>query len=155
MAVKPRIKIFITGKPSHQFSRAAIEEFTDKLKNFAEIEFVILKEKSNLDEKTRLKKEAEEVYSRLPENSFIAVLDERGNNLNSLQFSQLIKLKSEENKVICFVIGSDVGFLADAECDIKISLSSLVLSHEVALTVLLEQIYRSIMIIRGHPYHRA
>jgi len=35
------------------------------------------------------------------------------------------------------------------------SLSPLTLSHEVALVVLLEQLYRLTSLMRGHPYHRA
>jgi len=41
-----------------------------------------------------------------------------------------------------------------AAADEQISLSALTLSHELALLVLVEQLYRAETLATGHPYHR-
>ena len=54
-----------------------------------------------------------------------------------------------------FVVGGPFGH-GDAvikRADRKIKLSSMVMNHQVARLVLLEQIYRAWTILRGEPYH--
>mgnify|MGYP003382688457 CR=1 FL=1 len=43
---------------------------------------------------------------------------------------------------------------ARARADRVLSLSPLTFTHETARFLLLEQIYRGLAILRGHPYHR-
>ena len=40
------------------------------------------------------------------------------------------------------------------EADLLLSLSPLTLQHELALLVLMEQLYRVLTLRAGHPYHR-
>ena len=55
-----------------------------------------------------------------------------------------------------FLVGGSDGHSDEvrAKADRVLSLSSLTLQHELALVVLLEQLYRGYAILRGLPYHR-
>jgi 23S rRNA (pseudouridine1915-N3)-methyltransferase len=54
-----------------------------------------------------------------------------------------------------FVIGGAYGFSIDAYRQAKsfLSISKMTFSHQMIRTMLVEQIYRAITILRGEPYH--
>ncbi len=56
---------------------------------------------------------------------------------------------------ISLCIGSSLGFSTQvrAQSQGRFSLGPQTLSHELARVVLLEQVYRSFSILKGHPYH--
>lgn len=88
---------------------------------------------------------------------FRIVLDERGKSFSSPAFARWLeekKLRSVKNLV--FFVGPAEGF-AEAvrnKADFVLSLSPFTLQHELALVVLLEQIYRACTILKGEPYHK-
>jgi 23S rRNA (pseudouridine1915-N3)-methyltransferase len=88
---------------------------------------------------------------RIPKKIRIVALDEKGRDLNTVQFAEL--LKSETAFVIGGADGLDAGTKASAAMLLR--LSSLTLPHALAQVVLLEQIYRAATLLTGHPYHRA
>lgn len=81
----------------------------------------------------------------------IIALDERGKDLTTVQFADLLKKES------AFVIGGADGLAEDIkrEAALQVRLSSLTLPHALAQVVLLEQLYRAATLLTGHPYHRA
>jgi 23S rRNA (pseudouridine1915-N3)-methyltransferase len=98
-----------------------------------------------------LVRQPQRVRAALPKGSRVVALDERGENLTTRQFMQLL---SEQT---VFVIGGPDGLDASVKKDaaLLLRLSSLTLPHALAQVVLLEQIYRAATVLTGHPYHRA
>ncbi|QFR49363.1 23S rRNA (pseudouridine(1915)-N(3))-methyltransferase RlmH [Sulfurimonas lithotrophica] len=75
-----------------------------------------------------------------------------GKIIDSYEFSKLLDGKI----TIKFFIGGAYGF-EDAflnKADKVISLGKITMSHKIAKTVLLEQIYRGFSILSNHPYHK-
>jgi 23S rRNA (pseudouridine1915-N3)-methyltransferase len=87
----------------------------------------------------------------LPKKIRTVALDERGKDLTTVQFAEL--LKAETAFVIGGADGLDPGIKKDAF--LLLRLSSLTLPHALAQVVLLEQIYRAASLLTGHPYHRS
>ena len=87
----------------------------------------------------------------IPKKIRVIALDERGQDLTTVQFAQLLKAQA------AFVIGGADGLDAQtkAGASMLLRLSSLTLPHALAQVVLLEQIYRAATLLTGHPYHRA
>jgi 23S rRNA (pseudouridine1915-N3)-methyltransferase len=87
----------------------------------------------------------------VPKRTRIIALDERGKDLTTVQFAELLK------KETAFVIGGADGLEPELKAGafMLLRLSSLTLPHALAQVVLLEQIYRAATLLTGHPYHRA
>lgn len=87
---------------------------------------------------------------------WVVVCDERGRLLNSHEWSKEMGrwLESGKRKLYVF-IGGPFGLPPEVRerADISLGLSSLVMNQEVALVVLLEQLFRGFTLLKGHPYH--
>lgn len=97
------------------------------------------------------KKSYEESF--LPyKKGFCIALDERGKELTSFEFAELLKDKNE----LSFFIGGAYGLREEftQSLNFSLSLSRLTLAHQFAKILLLEQIYRAFCIRNNHPYHK-
>jgi len=86
----------------------------------------------------------------------VVVLDERGDALTTARFAERLRRWREDGRDIAFVIGSADG-IAEAvlrDADVTMALSALTLPHGLARILLVEQIYRAVSLLQGHPYHR-
>ena len=114
---------------------------------------LVFKEKDNDIQE----KEAEFLLKNIPNNAKVVVLDERGENMKSLDFAKRIgdwQLSGVSD--ICFLIGGADGH-TDAvrqRADLLLSFGKLTMPHMLIRVVLTEQIYRAQTILTGHPYHR-
>ncbi|MBP5615897.1 MAG: 23S rRNA (pseudouridine(1915)-N(3))-methyltransferase RlmH [Alphaproteobacteria bacterium] len=103
-------------------------------------------------------KEAAFLLSHIPNNAKVIVLDERGENLTSLELAHKIN-DWQLNGVsdICFLIGGADGHTDEVRrrADLILSFGKLTMPHMLIRAVLAEQIYRLETILKGHPYHRA
>lgn len=93
----------------------------------------------------------------ISKENYNIILDEKGNELTSVELSQFIqKLLSSQSKDIAFFIGGAEGFSSEVKGkgDYTLSLSKLTLPHELARVILLEQIYRAFTIINNEKYHK-
>jgi 23S rRNA (pseudouridine1915-N3)-methyltransferase len=81
------------------------------------------------------------------------VLSEEGKLLSTKQLTEWLNAKLSKNMV--FLVGTAYGIEPQIKqsADLLLSLSLLTFSHEHAFLLLTEQIYRCLMIIKGHPYH--
>ena len=93
----------------------------------------------------------------IPDRGTVAVLDERGQTLDSLKFARwLERLTIDSPHGIHFVVGGDVGLDESVKrrADMLLSLSAMTLPHQIARVVLLEQIYRACTLMRNIRYHK-
>jgi 23S rRNA (pseudouridine1915-N3)-methyltransferase len=86
------------------------------------------------------------------------LLDQRGTLYTTAGLARHVaQLERRGKRSLTLLLGAadGVGGAARRQVDETWSLSPLTLTHELALVVLLEQLYRLASIARGHPYHRA
>ncbi len=105
----------------------------------------------------RKKQEGDLLMEKIGKDYSIVLLDEKGKNLTSRQFSRKLEtIRDDGVSGICFVIGGPDGLSQNIrqKAFMSLSLGLMTLPHGIARIVLAEQIYRSIAIISGHPYHR-
>jgi 23S rRNA (pseudouridine1915-N3)-methyltransferase len=87
----------------------------------------------------------------------VVALDERGSAMTSLAFARYIaKTRDTGAKSMGFLLGGPDGHgeAALQAATLKLSLGPMTLPHGLARIVLAEQLYRTAMILSGHPYHR-
>lgn len=145
-----RWQILVAGKPALAYAKSGVDEYLLRLKRYLDCDLVILKAGGS-----------EEVSARLLEKSsgsYRIALDERGIRPTTRQLSETIDVLEMRGEIKCvsFLIGASDGHTAQLreQSDMVLSLSSLTMQHELALVVLLEQIYRIATLRRGEPYHR-
>jgi 23S rRNA (pseudouridine1915-N3)-methyltransferase len=97
-------------------------------------------------------REDEQVFRRLPDRSFVSLLHQDGEHLDSIRFSSFLEQRRQSGRNLCFVIGGPFGLEID-QVDHRLSLGELTLPHQLARVVLLEQLYRGHKILAGEPYH--
>jgi len=97
-------------------------------------------------------REDEQVARRIPDRTFVSLLDREGEELDSVSFSGWLEQRRQSALDLCFVVGGPFGLELDA-VDHRISLGRMTLPHQLARVVLLEQLYRGHKILAGEPYH--
>jgi 23S rRNA (pseudouridine1915-N3)-methyltransferase len=91
------------------------------------------------------------VAPRIPDRAFTVLLASDGRTLDSEEFSDWLEQRRHNGRDVCFVIGGPKGL--DLNVDMRLSLGSMTLPHQLARVVLLEQLYRAHKILAREPYH--
>ena len=97
-------------------------------------------------------REDEHVTRRVPQRTFVSLLDRGGEMLDSVGFSRFLEERRQSGLNLCFVIGGPYGLDLD-HVDHRFSLGTITLPHQLARVVLLEQLYRAHKILAREPYH--
>lgn len=86
----------------------------------------------------------------------LVALDERGEAWTTAQLARALSGWRDEARAVAFVIGSSDGLspAVKRRADAVIALSALTLPHGLARVLLVEQLYRAVSLLQGHPYHR-
>lgn len=157
------INLIVLGKLKEIFWQEAEAEYLKRLQPWAKITIHELREESfsekNNPEQIK-QKEAEKILDQLKkfslEQSHLIVLDEHGKQFSSINFSrQLDQLSSQQTNDFTFIIGGPLGLDQSILklAKLKLSLSSMTFTHQMARVFLWEQIYRAMMINNGRNYH--
>jgi 23S rRNA (pseudouridine1915-N3)-methyltransferase len=144
-----RLHVLAIGKPRLAFAKAGVAEYLARFpaKNGVELE--------SLRASTR-EEESKALLAR-SQGMLRVVLDEHGKQVTSRELARkLSDWELHRTKSVAFLIGGADGHSDDIRrtADWCWSLSPLTLQHELALVVLLEQLYRARCINAGTPYHR-
>ena len=100
--------------------------------------------------------EGEQALSLVKKDSLKIALDQNGEKLSSEKLAKNLDIWQQNYSNIYFFIGGPDGLSQNfkSRADYIISLSDLTFPHQFVKIILSEQLYRSICIMRHHPYHR-
>ena len=90
-------------------------------------------------------------------SSYKVLLDERGKNISSLSFAEILRLQRDNGtKEIIFFVGGSEGVPEKLRnnFDEICSFGKMVWPHFLARVMLMEQVYRASTILAGLPYHK-
>lgn len=139
-------RVITVGRPAG-WARTAAEEFAKRIGGFAEVELLHVKDGS--------KQEAELLQKT--EGWHRVALDERGRAASTADWKgEFEKWERGGKAKTAWILGGADGHGEGFRtlCGVVWSLGPQTLSHDLALVVLLEQIYRVESWRAGHPYHR-
>lgn len=153
-----QIKIITIGKLKEQQWKSACDEYLKRMRPFARVECVEVKEEPFLkqsEKKRVLDQESKRIAEHIPRDSFVIALDREGVQYPSERFAKAIRQIGEVGELIVFVIGGPLGLSSDVceKAHLRLSLSQLTLPHQLARVVLMEQLYRAMTILHGKQYH--
>lgn len=137
-----KVKILTQGKTKEPWLLQALQEYEKRLTGILTIEWVLVSSPQELTQKA------------LKEPLLIA-LDLKGAMLSSEDWSQA--LFSSWSARPTFVIGGADGLEPAVlkHATKKISLSPLMLTHQMVRLIVVEQLYRAIQIEKGSQYHKS
>ncbi len=151
------MKIAYFGSLKTKFVKAGIDQYLKWLKPYTKLNVIALKSGGDLnrDLKEEIQRKEAELLLKTRKDEELIILEERGKNLTSVEFAEMISESMVYSKDLMFAIGGYTGFHDDIKSSSykKISLSRMTFTHEMALLLLIEQIYRSMKILKGEKYH--
>jgi 23S rRNA (pseudouridine1915-N3)-methyltransferase len=100
-------------------------------------------------------REAGAILKRIPEGSYVCVLDRGGEQLSSEDLAAFLEERRMARADLCLVVGGPLGLDGTVleRAQRKISFGAITLPHQLTRVVLLEQLFRAHKIISGEPYH--
>ena len=112
-----------------------------------------------IDEASEMGKiiEGERILAKIKESDDVVALAILGKMYSSEEFSKMLDEKmTYQTKDIVFVIGGSYGLSDDVykRANSQISFSKMTFPHQLMRLILVEQIYRGLMILKHHPYHK-
>jgi 23S rRNA (pseudouridine1915-N3)-methyltransferase len=152
-----KLKVLWPGKTRNKDIKNLQDYYLMRINQIESCELIETKEAKGLAEKhgERIKEIEAEGLEKHFKDDYIICLFHKGKEMNSEEFARFLgKATTHSARAVTFVMG---GFLGLAEsvldrADECLSLSKMTFSHELSRLMLLEQIYRSITIVRGQQY---
>ena len=113
-----------------------------------------IRNKGKMSEKLKRQKEVQLILKKFNQGDWIALFDEKGKSLDSVNFAKyIISKRSSSFKGFVFVIRGPFGISEEiySKENEKIALSSMTFSHQMVRLFFLEQLYRTITIPNNKP----
>jgi 23S rRNA (pseudouridine1915-N3)-methyltransferase len=154
-----KIVLLQIGKTVEKFISSGVDEYSSRICKYSAFEIITIQDLKNtrsMPVEEQKIKEGEKVCRLLNKDDYVILLDEKGKELNTIEFSrQLTKIFMLPKKRVVFVIGGPYGFSGEVynRSDLKISLSRMTFSHQLVRLLFTEQLYRVFTIMKGDPYH--
>jgi 23S rRNA (pseudouridine1915-N3)-methyltransferase len=158
------LKIIAVAKLREKHWQEAAADYARRLGPYARLEVVEiaearLPEKASMgQERKAMSLEGQAILHKLKAHDGpVIALDRKGKPFDSLEMAswmegQLLKGRND----MAWVIGGPAGLAPEvlARADLVLSFSRMTFPHQLMRVILLEQIYRSLRIMRGEPYHK-
>jgi len=158
-----QVTVIAVGKIKENFLREGIAEYEKRLKPLIRLNILELADEkrpthpSPAQEDAAKGVEGRRIIAAIPPGSFAAALDVGGEHWSSEDLARALdKWEMAGQNYITLIIGGDLGLSDEvlSSCPLRLSLSPMTFTHQMARMILLEQVYRAVKINRGEPYHK-
>lgn len=149
----------VVGKTDSKEIAALVEMYVRRVNFYCKFSLVTLPDARNTKSLTIRQQrtaEGEAILRQIAAGDFVALLDERGEQMRSVEFAQWLQKRLNSGlKRLVLVIGGPYGFseAVYARANAKLSLSRMTFSHQIVRAIFAEQIYRAFTILHNEPYH--
>jgi len=147
------------GETDQKYIKEGIADYVKRLSFYIPFESKVipdLKNRSSLSLENQKEKEGQLILNYVSTGDFLVLLDERGSELSSIEFSKWMEKKMVAGmRQLIFVVGGPYGFSKSVydRANNLVSLSKLTFSHQMVRLIFVEQLYRAMTIIKNEPYH--
>src|SRR3982075_2261665 len=122
------------------------------------LDILEIRESRARDGARRLPEESSALANGIPDRAVTVILDERGESMSSASFAgRLQGWRTQDRPAVVFIIGAADGLAPGlrAQSSLAIAFGAATWPHQLVRIMLLEQLYRAVTILAGHPYHRS
>ena len=154
-----KIQLLCIGRTREKDIADAIERYARRIPFYMPFEMICLPDVRTTRATTPERQkdaEGEQILAQIHPSDFVMLLDERGREMTSRQWSEFIERKAVElPRNLILVIGGPYGFsqAVYSRANAMLGLSKMTFPHELVRLFIVEQIYRAMTIMRGEPYH--
>ena len=154
-----KVKLLAIGKTEETFLVEGLKSYENRIKRYVTFEIIEipgLKNASHLSKQEWKAKEAIKILSYVSSLDIIILLDDKGKEMTSIEFSSFLNQKfGSGSKNLVFIIGGPYGFDESVKkmAHFQISLSKMTFPHQLVRLFFLEQFYRALTILRNEAYH--
>jgi|TARA_R110000737_G_C14622045_1_gene493509 23S rRNA (pseudouridine1915-N3)-methyltransferase len=156
-----KIKVICIGKTGKSFLIEGEKEYLKRLTHYVpveKIEIPDIRNAKNLQQNQVKLAEGQEFLAKIESGDVVYLLDEKGKEFTSENFADFFQKRfNAGGKNLVFLIGGAFGFSDEIyeRANGKIALSKMTFSHQMVRMIFFEQVYRSMTILRGEPYHHS
>lgn len=156
-----KIKVICIGKTGKAFLIDGEKEYLKRLTHYVNIEKIEIPDIRNaksLHQNQVKIAEGLQFLTKIESGDEVYLLDEKGKEFTSENFAEFFQKRfNAGGKNLVFLIGGAYGFSDEiyTRSNGKIALSKMTFSHQMVRMIFFEQVYRSMTILRGEPYHHS
>ncbi len=153
-----RVELWAVGKTNEAYLETGMAIYQKRLGHYLPfgLDIIPAAKLKTTDGNLLRQEESKLILAKLDPDDFLVLLDERGKQFTSVEFSKWMeKHLGQSRRRMVFLIGGAFGFSPEvyARANAEISLSSMTFSHQMVRLFFLEQLYRAMSILRGERYH--
>lgn len=143
------IRIIAIGKKHDKDLINMVERYQQRLRPPFGVQWLLLPYSAHEGDRAR-DEESAAIMRHISNSEKVILLDECGRQMTSVEFSAELQKDS-----VTIIIGGAYGVNDELRrrANIVLSLSKMVMPHQIVRLVLIEQIYRAQAIANHHPYH--
>jgi 23S rRNA (pseudouridine1915-N3)-methyltransferase len=158
-----RIVIAAVGRLKQGPERELAERYRKRAANagrsagISAFDIIEIKESRAGDGARRMLEESIAIANVVPDEGVMVLLDGRGESMSSAAFAgRLQGWRAEDRPAVAFIIGGHDGLVPSLrdKSDLAVAFGTATWPHQLVRIMLLEQLYRAVTILAGHPYHR-
>jgi 23S rRNA (pseudouridine1915-N3)-methyltransferase len=123
-----------------------------------DIEIVEIRESRAQDAAKRVLEESIALANLIPDRALVVGLDAKGENLDSSSLTVALRGWRDANRpaaIFCIGGADGLGGEVKRRADLTLAFGTATWPHQLVRIMLLEQLYRAVTILAGHPYHRS
>lgn len=158
-----RILLLSVGRLKAGPERSLVERYAERMVpmartlGFGGVDVVELPESGARHADQRKAEEGQALLARCPPGP-VVVFDERGASCSSEDFAhRLAGWRDGGQSAITFLVGGPDGLDASVRqaAALVVSFGAMTIPHQIVRALVVEQVYRCLTILAGHPYHRS
>jgi 23S rRNA (pseudouridine1915-N3)-methyltransferase len=153
-----RIRLLAIGTRMPGWVDAGIADYVRRLgpEFHLEIEALAPGKRGSGDESRAVADEGRRMLIAIHPDEYVVALEVQGKSFSTEELAKWLAQRLQEGRDVALLIGGPDGLAPECRKrgNLHWSLSPLTLPHALVRIVLVEQLYRAMSILTGHPYHR-
>ncbi|KAF0091210.1 MAG: hypothetical protein FD141_999 [Fusobacteria bacterium] len=146
-------KIISIGSLKEDYLKKGVAEYQKRISGYGKLELIELQESP----RDNVTDEGTSILKKLKDDEFIIALAIDGRQLDSIELAKYLEdTFTYKNSSITFIIGGSNGLdnRVLERANFILSFSKVTFPHQLMKLILVEQIYRSLKIIKNEQYHK-